>query len=50
MTLNNLSKGDNLLFLEKYQRKLKFAIPKTYLFTIKRYKLDKNDAEYLKSR
>ena len=41
MTLKSLSKGDTLIFLEKYQHKLNFVIPKTYLFTLKRYKLEK---------
>ena len=41
MTLKSFSKGDTLIFLEKYQHKLKFVIPKTYLFTLKRYKLEK---------
>ena len=41
MTLKSLSKGETLLFLEKYQSKLKFIIPKTYLFSLKRYKSEK---------
>ena len=41
MTLKSLSKGDTLIFLEKYQHKLNFVIPITYLFTLKRYKLEK---------
>ena len=41
MSLKNLSKGDTLIFLSKYQQKLNFVIPKTYVFKFNQYKLKK---------
>ena len=41
MKLRRLSKADTLVFLKKYQKKLKFYIPKTYVFKLGDYKLRK---------
>ena len=38
MRLRRLSKADTLVFLEKHQKKLKFLIPKTYVFKLGDYK------------
>lgn len=41
MFLKSLTKGDTLIFLSKYQQKLNFVIPKTYVFKFNEHKLKK---------